>query len=129
MIKFPMKFEVEATSKSGIASHWTAKSHNLPPINSAIPPEFMGPGGGYSPEDLFAIAVLNCIIATYKVYMEKSGVAFQELNAKTIVTVDKNPAELGFFMSHLEFFIDVVGTSNPDQARKLLDKRDRKSVV
>ena len=121
MLKFPMKFEVEATATSGISTQWTAKSHHLSPIPCAIPPEFTGPGGGYSPEDLFAMSVLNCIIATYKVYMEKSGVAFSSLKGRVVVTVDKNPADPGFNMSHLEFFIDVTGASNVEKARKLLD--------
>ena len=71
MIKFPMKFEAEAHATPGASTQWTAQTDLLPPIPSAIPPEFMGPGGGYSPEDLFALALLNCLIATFKVYAEK----------------------------------------------------------
>ena len=121
MIKFPMKFEVEASSNFGIEKNWTAKANHLPPIVSAIPPEFNGPGGGYSPEDLFGAAILNCLIATFKVYSQKSKVTFTEITGKAIVTVDKNPSEPGFYMSHVEVFLEVTGASNPETARKLLE--------
>lgn len=121
MIRFPMKFEVEATASSGIEGQWTARADKLPPIMSAIPPEFNGPGGGYSPEDLFAIAIVNCLIATFKVYCEKSKATFQEIRSKAEVTVDKNPAESNFYMSHIEVFLTVTGASNVETVKKLLE--------
>ncbi|EKE07986.1 MAG: hypothetical protein ACD_17C00407G0001, partial [uncultured bacterium] len=53
MIKFPMKFQVQAQAGAGSHTKWDAQTEHLAPISCAIPPEFMGPGGGYSPEDLF----------------------------------------------------------------------------
>jgi organic hydroperoxide reductase OsmC/OhrA len=121
MMKFPMKFEVEATATQGIRNTWSGQSGSLPPIPSAIPPEFMGPGGGYSPEDLFALALLNCLIATFKVYCEKSKISFESIKSRAILTVDKQPAENFIWMKHVEVFIDVNGSSDPDKARQLLD--------
>lgn len=105
MIKFPMKFEVRASASVGSSSLWTAQTEHLPPIASAIPPEFMGPGGGYSPEDLFAIALLNCLIATFKVYCEKSNVTFQEIQGRVSLTVDKIPGQSGFAMTQADVFL------------------------
>lgn len=121
MVKFPMKFEVQANASSGIHSQWTSQSDLLPPIPSAIPPEFMGPGGGYSPEDLFALAVLNCVIATFKVYCEKAKLAFQTIQGKASLTVDKLPTEAGFGMTQIDITLNVVGTSDPDNAKKTLE--------
>src|SRR3990167_8275560 len=98
MIKFPMKFSVTANASPGISSPWSAQAGNLPPIPSAIPPEFAGPGGGYSPEDLFALSLLNCLIATFKVYAEKSKVSFQEIKGRISLILDKIPGESGFAM-------------------------------
>lgn len=121
MIQFPIKFEVQANSSGGIKSTWTAQSALLPPIPSAIPPEFSGPGGGYSPEDLFALAVLNCLIATYKVYCEKSQVRIGAIQGRAVLTVDKNPGQAGFAMTHLDIFLDVREASDPEKGRRLLD--------
>ncbi len=129
MVKFPLKFEVSAEAGPGIENNWIAQSDELPPIQSAIPAEFMGPGSGYSPEDLFALAVLNCLIATYKVYCAKAQISFQQIRGRTILTVDKQPSEAGFYMSHLEFFLDVTGCSQPEQGKKILESAIRDCAV
>lgn len=116
-----MKFTITAAATHGIGSQWTAQNEGLPPIPSAIPPEFMGPGEGYSPEDLFAISLLNCLIATFKVYCEKSKVTFKELGGKVVLTVDKMTGQSGFAMTQADVFFDITGASDPERARKLLD--------
>ena len=121
MVKFPMKFEVEARAPCGVSSQWIAQGDQLPPIPSAIPPDFMGPGGGYSPEDLFGIAVLNCLIAMYKVYCEKSKISFGEIKGKAVLTADKDPSSASFYISQIDVFLDVSGSSDSEKARKLLD--------
>ncbi len=121
MIQFPMKFEVSASSASGASSKWQAEAGRLSPIVCAIPPEFMGPGEGYSPEDLFAISLLNCLIATFKVYAEKAGVRFQTIKGRVQLTVDRIPGGSGFTMTHADVFFDLEGVSDREKAKKLLD--------
>lgn len=121
MIKFPMKFEVSASASSGISSKWTGEAQHLPPISCAIPPEFMGPGEAYSPEDLFALALINCLIATFKVYAEKSGLGFQEIRGRVQLTVDRIPGETGFAMTQADVFLDILGASDAAKAKKMLD--------
>ncbi len=121
MVNFPLKFEVGASSPSGSASQWQAGTENLLPIPCAISPEFMGPGGGYSPEELFALSLLNCLIATFKVYAEKGGVFFQEIKGKIVLTVDRIPGESGFAMTQADVFLDVFGTRDSEKAKKSLD--------
>lgn len=128
VIKFPLKFEAQASASAGSHNNWTAQADQLPPIVSAIPPEFMGPGGGYSPEDLFAISLVNCLIATFKVYCEKSKVSFQEIKGKVILTVDKIGAQ-GFVMTHADIFFDITGASDAENARRLLDGSIRDCAV
>jgi uncharacterized OsmC-like protein len=81
----------------------------------------MGPGGGYSPEDLFALAVLNCLIATYKAYCDKSKISFREVRGKALLTVDKIAANGGFSMTHIDITVKVAGASDPDLAKKTLE--------
>lgn len=121
MIKFPMKFPVNATATFGSATPWEALSGSLPPIPSAIPPEFMGPGGGYSPEDLFALALLNCLIATFKVYCEKSNASFERIEGKVDLTVDRLAGQTGFAMTQADIYLDVRGAQDPGRIKKLLD--------
>jgi uncharacterized OsmC-like protein len=121
MIKFPIKTEVKATATEGARKTWTVQAGSLPVIVSAIPPEFLGPGGGYSPEDLFALALLNCIIATFKVYCEKFKISFQELKSRAILTVDQQSSDNLVWMKHIEVFVDVTGSSDPEKIRRQLE--------
>lgn len=127
MPKFPMKFAVRASASEGISVNWTADAGQLSPIPCAIPHEFSGPGGGYSPEDLLALAVLNCIIATYKVYCEKAKVHFAEIVGEASVTVDLQEGRLS--MPQLDIALDVKGASDPEKARKTLDQAIRDCAV
>lgn len=129
MIKFPMKFEVEARGPSGIGSPWTAKAEQLPSIQCAIPKEFAGPGGGYSPEDLFALAVLSCLIATYKVYCEKEKITFDEIQGTSAATADKSPQGQGFLITHIEIHVIVKGSSDSEKAKKLLEMAIRDCAI
>ncbi len=121
MIKFPMVFDVQASATAGIDASWTAQVGSLSPISCAIPTEFMGPGGGYSPEDLFSLSLLNCLIATFKVYCEKSKVTFQEIRGKVRLTVDQLPGQNGFAMTQADISFDVTGASDPEKTKKLLN--------
>lgn len=129
MAKFPMYFEVEANALSGISSQWTAQTDSLPPIPSAIPPEFMGPGGGYSPEDLFAIAVVNCVIATFKVYAEKGKLSFQNVQGKGRLTVDKLPLNGSFGMTKIDITLDIKGASDGELAKKTMEQSIKDCAV
>ncbi len=122
MLKFPMKFHaVESSSTAPIKNKWMGKVLDLPPIPVSIPPEFMGPGDGYSPEDLFGLAVLNCVIALYKVYCAQAKVSFQEIKGSAVLTADKESLEASFYISHIDLTIEVSGASDVEKAKQILD--------
>lgn len=123
-----MKFEVHAAATPGTHTQWTGQTDLLPPIPSAIPPEFMGPGGGYSPEDLFALSLLNCLIATFKVYAEKSKATFSEIKGKVILTVEKVLPQ-GLAMTQADVFFDITGAADHEKVRKLLDSAIKDCAV
>lgn len=129
MIRFPINREVQATALEGVRKPWEAQVGSLPVIVSAIPPELLGPGGGYSAEDLFALALLNCIIATFKVYCEKSKISFKELKGRAVLTIDQQPSENLFWMKHIEVFIDVTGSSDPEKIKRQLESSIKDCAV
>ncbi len=120
MIKFPMTFDVEAKATSGISNNWIAQGNHFPPIPSAIPPEFMGPGGGYSPEELFGIAIINCLVATYKVYCERHKVIFETIQAKASIKLAQDSSTKALFISNVDVTLDVSGAPDIEQATKQL---------
>lgn len=121
-MQFPIKFLVDATAEEKIATTWQAKADDLPPITSCIPREFGGPSNGYSPEDLFALSIVNCIIATLKVYAEKSQVSFKSLSAQAELTMDKHTSDNYLFMSHIDIRIQITGASDKSKLENILER-------
>lgn len=129
MVKFPLHFSVSADSKSGIRTVWASHSGNLPKISCAIPPEFGGGGDGYSPEDFFSISVLNCLIATFKVYAEMAKVQYSEISGVAKATLNKHPSDGLLWISDLEITLEVKGAMDKEKAKTLLDKAIKDCAV
>lgn len=129
MIKFPMNFEVQSSSRSGMQNTWSAQTGDLAPMTLAIPLEFKGPGGGYSPEDLFALSILNCMIAMFKVYSEKDGVQFEEIQGKAAITLDKIASENLIAVTHVDIHLHVTGASDIEKAKKIMDRATKDCII
>ena len=120
MIKYPIQFEVSAQANSGLSTPWSATALGHKTVCS-IPPEFEGPGGALSPEDLFAHALTNCFIATFKVYAEHSKLVFDDLTAKSKLIVDLNESKKPV-MKRLELTVNLKNPNNPERAKILAKK-------
>ncbi|MFA6118903.1 MAG: OsmC family protein [Parachlamydiales bacterium] len=122
MSKFPIKFEVSAIATPGVSLPWKSFTRDLPPIPVAIPPELNGPGKAYSPEDLYGLAVLNCLFAVYKYLCEKNNIQFEKVEGKIIVTMDRNTENEELIISHLDITINISKPSDGSKAKELLEK-------
>lgn len=120
MIKYPISFFTDAKAQSGIQSLWTTASQDLE-NSCAIPPEFEGPGGALSPEDLFAQALTNCFIATLKVYAEKSKIHFSQVKVKTELIVDLNETKKPV-MQKCILHVSILGSENPERTKTIAQK-------
>jgi uncharacterized OsmC-like protein len=133
MVQYPLKFSVAAEAVSGVDSTWmTRVPANRPgefrELGAAIPPEFQGPGGGYSPEDFYALALLNCFMATFRVIASKSQLAFRSvrLNGELIVDRDEKGAP---WMKHFYLSAQVEGAADPERAKRLLEKTSQSCLI
>ena len=120
MIQYPLSFYAQAESEFGIQTPWNAVSSGKQ-IACAIPKEFEGPGEGISPEDLFAQAITNCFLATFKVYAEKSKLSFCIIQANTELIVDLDERKRPV-MKEANLVVTVLGADQPDRLRMLAEK-------
>jgi uncharacterized OsmC-like protein len=127
MIQYPLFFPVQSKATSGVESSWKTQTSDTP-LTTAIPPEFEGKGGGFSPEDYFGMALLNCFIATFKVVAEKSKLGFNEIEAKGNLSVDRNekgnPVMKSFDMS-----VTLHGAQDVERAKRLLEKTSQLCMI
>ena len=129
MIQYPLKFEVRSEASSGQNSAWQgiapAQNTHIP---LAIPPEFGGPGSGYSPEDIYALALQNCFIATFKVFAERSRLEFTKIESQGILTVDRNE-EGKPWMAKIDLVFQLHGAKQKDSALRMLEKVSRSCMI
>jgi len=126
-MNYPMTFEARSKGSSGIQSHWKS-SVNAGEISAAVPAEFSGPGGAYSPEDLYAMAALNCFVGTFKVVAQNSKLSFESITGKATVTLDKNEKNLPAIKS-IDFHIELTQASDVEKALRLLKKVSETAIV
>ncbi len=127
MITYPIEFRSETLAKNGVDTLWTARTGSQETL-LAVPPEFGGPGGGLSPEDLFNLALANCFTATFKVYAENSKLTFSDLfvRSRLIVDLDQNKRPV-----MKEFFLEakIHSPSNPERALLLAKKASESGFI
>lgn len=132
MIQYPLSFKVSSKATAPIAEAWTSSyfpvGHNPETASVAIPPEFEGPGGGYSPEDFYALALLNCFVATFKVIAEKSKITYESLFAEGTLTVDRGEGGAPW-MSGFHLKVTVQAPSNPERIQRLLEKTSQSCLI
>lgn len=128
MAKFPMAFHASTKAVNGINSTWKSTSLNQPSLEMAIPVEFEGLGGGYSPEDLYLLALTNCFVATFKFAAEKSSLTFDDLQVESRLVVDLNSSNQAV-MKEVHLNTVLKNPSNPDRAKRLLTKIEGSCLI
>lgn len=127
MINYPIEFQTKASALSGINSNWNTLSEPFE-MSCAIPVEFEGPGQALSPEDLFAQALTNCFIATFKVYAEKSRLEFSNLSCRGFLTVDLDENKKPW-MKSFKLIATIQNPNSEDKARLLADKAFKSGFI
>ena len=129
MTQYPLKFPVKSSAPSGIQTPWQSQAdHHQYEVPVSIPPEFEGPGAGLSPEDLYAMALQNCFVATFKVFAEKSRLHYENLNSRAVLEVDRD--EKGRpWMARIHFKIQLTGVQQPENAKRLLEKTSQSCMI
>lgn len=121
MIQYPIEFKTVVEAPCGIQSNWKVRSVEYE-VDCSIPPEFEGPGGAFSPEDLYAQALTNCFVATYKVYTEKSKINFESIKTTGSLIVDLDPETKKPIMKDFFLKVEINKPSNPERAKMLAER-------
>jgi organic hydroperoxide reductase OsmC/OhrA len=128
MIKYPLYFQAVTSSASGIDRNWSSSASDLQSIECAIPQEFGGPGQGYSPEDLMIMAVINCFVATFKVFAQKSSLEFLQIQAKGILEI--NRTSIGTVgITSLKLDVNLQGASDTLKAKTILEETRKNCLM
>lgn len=128
MIKYPLYFKASASAHSGISSTWLTQAHNLAPVVCAIPIEFQGPGTGYSPEDLLCMAVINCFIATFKVFAQKSCLEFEAIDAEATLEIGRDSSGK-VKVTQIKLSIELKKANDIEKAKLILNEAQKNCLM
>lgn len=120
MPQYPMPFRVETQAAPTTQATWTVRSESQQ-AQCGVPKEFGGGGQGWSPEDLYAQALLNCFVGTFQVLAQNSKLTFQELQADAVLEVDLDESKKPI-MKRCRIQAHIQGPSNPERAELLAKK-------
>ncbi len=126
-MNFPLEFSVSSSSTSGIDTLWDAK-YEKNSLKCAIPPCFEGPGKGASPEDLYALSLLNCYIATFKVFAEKSRLKYDKIEGTAKLVLDQDPSG-NPWMAKVILNYKLFSPDDKNRAERILKKVETQSMV
>ena len=85
-----------------------------PDLTVATPPEFGGPEGMWSPEELFVASVGSCLLSTFLYFAYRFELAFESYSSTSTGTMEKTSQ--GFRFTGIDVVIAV--TVSDDKATK-----------
>src|SRR5512135_3471179 len=87
----PHHFEVNCTWEGGSKGHGNVNGGGRFNVNTIVPPEFGGPGGAASPEDLLLASVAACVAITAAWACEIKKIPLQKIEMKVSGDVTRDP--------------------------------------
>lgn len=85
----PLPHVYSVTSAAAAAGNVTLKAAGVPPLTSAAPPQFTGPGDQWSPELLLAAAVASCFALTFRSIARASKLQWTHLQCDVEATLER----------------------------------------
>ena len=101
----------------------------LPPIQSAPPPEFDGPGGVWSPETLLCAALADCFILTFRAVSRAAKLTWLHVDCRVEGVLER--AERTSQFTRFTNIVKLVVAPGTDvgTARALLEQAERGCLI
>lgn len=128
MQEFPHHYSVVA-SVAATESDVTLEGDRLPPIRSAAPAEFGGPGDRWSPETLLVAAVADCFVLTFRGIAGVSRMPWTSLTCEVVGTVTRVDRVIQFTAFEVRARLQVPPGTNEEQAHRLLTKAEQTCLI
>ena len=105
----------------------TGEAHceGKPAIAVATPPEFGGPEGIWTPEDLLTSAVESCIMASSLFFLNRGKIGFRSYKSKASGTMEKGAGGLTFSRIAVEVTVELDDPAQADAAHKAVIQAEK----
>jgi organic hydroperoxide reductase OsmC/OhrA len=125
----PYPHVYQASAAGNPAGGVTVASPQLPDIDTAPPPEFDGPGGVWSPENLLCAAVADCFILTFRGVSRAARFGWLSLECRVDGTLERVDGKSQFTRFATFAKLTVEPGSAVEKARELLDRAEHGCLI
>ena len=127
MHPYPHVYRVSATgSQAGLV---TVASPGLPDIETAPPPEFDGPGGTWSPENLLCAALADCFILTFRGISRVARMEWLKLDCRVEGTLERVDGSAWFTRYTTFATLKVPAGTDVAKAGALLERAEKSCLI
>lgn len=127
MQDFPHYYSVQAHAST--EGSVRLQGQDLPPLDSAPPREFGGPGGQWSPEALLVGAVADCFILTFRAIASASRLDWEQLDCEASGTLDRVDRVTRFTAFTVTARLTVPAGTDPEKAKRALEKAEAGCLI
>lgn len=125
----PLPHHYEVSLTGGPTGHATLLLAGAPPLATAPPRDFDGPGDAFGPEHLLLAAVEACFLFTLRVVAQASRVSFTAVAATAEGTVDRQDGILRFTAITLRARLTVPPGTDRERAVRVMEKSEKACLV
>ncbi len=105
------------------------QSEGVPPLQSAAPAEFGGPGDLWSPETLLVGAIADCFILTFRAVARAGRLEWRSLECETEGTLERVDGVTSFTGFANRATLTVPPGTDTAKAQELLERSERGCLV
>lgn len=127
MHPYPHVYRVSATAVP--SGNVMVASTNLPPLQTAPPVEFDGPGDAWSPETLLCGAIADCFILTFRAIARAAKFEWSQLECQVDGTLERVEGVARFTKYAVNATLTLADNLDEDRARTLLERAEHSCLV
>jgi len=127
MEAYPHHYAVDASAR--ITGSVTLSADGLPPLQTAPPAQFDGPGDLWSPETLLVGAVADCYVLTFRAIARASNLSWTALHCSAEGRLDRAEGGARFTELTLNVRLTIPPNTDAERARRLLEKAERACLI
>lgn len=127
MHPYPHVYTVQGRAES--VGDVALQSPNLPPITSAPPAEFDGPGDKWSPETLLCAAIADCFLLSFRAVARASRIEWSSLDATVTGTLDRVDGKAFFTEFVVQATLHAPAGTDAQKATRALEKAEHVCLI
>ncbi|KZX56923.1 osmotically inducible protein OsmC [Halioglobus sp. HI00S01] len=127
MQDFPHHYHVNATAQ--VTGNVAINSGAMPPLASAPPAEFGGPGDQWSPEHLLMASVADCFALTFRAIAAASKLEWSDLTADAEGVLDRVERVTQFTAIAVKATLTVPAGVDEAKAQRILHKAEDACLI